>query len=440
MIRLKKVLQSPITLFISMVCGVLTGHYLKGAIVFLEPIGRIYTSILQAFALPAVICSVTVSSGKIFNRAFRTVMKRWVLFVLLVAVLSGIIGVFSSSCMSNFLTPDDQTKVLFAKASDERNGKEISDSFSDIKIYDKNNIANESSFSFSEFLMDIVPKNIFIALSENRALEILCFFVMFGIMLTSADDKYSSPIVDLIGSIRFTLGRFGKLLLLFLPVSIFIMMSSLFSDINLVKGFGMVFNLILVNYITLTAVIIIFFIVISIRTKIAIKQHLSAIKRIFFLSIGTGQNMSVMPVAVQDSVEKMNLDKTIVSLVVPTGALFFPTGTIITSAILAVYATLIYGTSVGILSLLIIVFSSILFSVSGVSGSATHVLPIMLQPLGLPTDLIATILTVSSQFYVGLRTFVNIYSHLAIASLISPKDSLVNGELRFQQGVDKGVS
>lgn len=415
-------------MFVGIIVGILTGLYLTVIIPFLEPLNNVYISLLQVCSLPIIICAITTNIGKLTQKFFRPILKKWLLFTLIVMLLSCIIGIFVSVGMTNFLAPSDNTKIALSKTSEDNNEKRITDSFSEIKIYEDNNISNESNFSFIEFLTQMVPQNIFNALSDNKTLQVFIFFVIFGLMLSFIEKKYSEPIINLFKGINNALYKFMNVLLLFLPFSVFIMMASLFSNSGMLNLLQSLMNFIIVNYIATFTLIILSFIVIFIYSKTTLKQHLHAIKRTFFVAIGTSSRSATVPVTIEDSIKEMNADETSANVVMSVGTIFCPSGKILSSATLAVYSLVIYDKSISIDTLFIIILGSILYSIaiSGGSGvSAGTMLPIMLQPLGIPTDVMTIILIFSVQFYQGISTFAGIYSNLAIAFLSSPKKHLI---------------
>lgn len=441
---MKKILQSPITLLVSIGLGILSGLYLSIITPFLEPINNIYISLLQVCSLPIIICAITINIGKIFQRSFRIVLKKWIIFTTIVMIISGAIGVLVASGMSNFLVPKDEARVSLSKASDKNNEKKITESFSELEIYDENNISNENDFSLVDFLVGTIPENVFNALANNSTLQVVIFFMIFGTMLTFIDKQYSVPIIDLFEGINAALYKFMDVILLFLPLSVFIMMASLFSDNNMLSMLDSIFDFIIVNYIAITIFILLSFIIIAVSTKCSFKQHLHAMKRTFFVSIGTSSRSAVVPVTIEDSVKKMNLDETTVNSIIPIGTLLCPNGKILTSAVLAVYALIIYESPKNFSTLSIIVLGAILFSISisGISGAASvTMLSIMLQPIGLPTDVISIVLMTAVQFYQGVSTFAGIYSNLAVVSIIAPKKSkYLKGESKIPKEAAESVN
>ncbi len=420
-------------MFVCIIAGILTGLYLEVVVPFLEPLKNVYVSLLQVCSLPIIICAITINIGKLTQKFFRPILKKWIFFTLIVMLLSCTIGISISCGMKTFLTPSDEAKVALSKESETNEEKRITDTFSEINVYGDNDISNESNFSFIEFLVNLVPQNIFNALSNNKTLQVFIFFIIFGFMLSFIEKKYSEPIINLFEGINNALYKFMNVILLFLPFAVFIMMASLFSNSGMLNILQSLMHLIIVTYIAMITLIILSFIVVFIYSKTLLKQHLHAIKRTFFVAIGTSSIQATVPVTIEDSIKEMNADKTSANVVMSIGTIFCPSGKILASAILAIYALIIYGKPINLRTLFIVAVSSILYSIciSGASGVASAtVLTIILQPLGIPNDVMSIILIFSVQFYQGISTFTSLYSNLAITFLSSPKKHLIkdNGD------------
>lgn len=422
---MKKILYSPLTLLISIFFGIMAGMFFSHLESVLSPINNMYTSLLQMCTLPVVISFITLSVGKIFQKDFRSILGKVLVFAFVAIILSAVLGFAISLTMKGFLSPSDQDKIELINVSNVVNNKEISDTFLERTIYEKNDISNQNEFSISDFITETVPSNIFTALSENKILQIITFFVILGFMLLFIEESFAQPIINLLQGISEALFKFINLLCMFLPFSIFITMLSLFSAKETLNIFNSILNFIVINYIALGILIIISALIIIKRTRITIKQHLKAMKRIFFLSLGTGVSFIVLPSAIEDAVHKNGMDETTLKSFLPVGTLFCSHGNIITAAITSVYALMLYGNPIDFKSLAIIISSSLLFAIAYMAGSPiVMILPIVLQPLGIPADIMILILASAIPFYSGILAFADMYSILAVTSLVTPKSKL----------------
>lgn len=94
--------------------------------------------------------------------------------------------------------------------------------------------------------------------------------------------------------------------------------------------------------------------------------------------------------------------------------------------VLAAFAMGLYGKPLTFSSMLVIVIASLAYVMSTVSmdGSvAATMLYIVLDPLGLPSDIILFIQLSTFMLYAGISTFVAMYANIAVTSLLCPKAS-----------------
>lgn len=109
-----KILKSPITLFISMVLGILLGIYVPWTVPVLSIFNKIFLSFLQVCIIPIVACAIVINIGKLFQKEFRRVLLRLIVFVAIFMICSALLGIISVMSTRSFITPDAQTKSAFS--------------------------------------------------------------------------------------------------------------------------------------------------------------------------------------------------------------------------------------------------------------------------------------------------------------------------------------
>lgn len=437
----KKITKSPITLIACIILGILTGIFFADFAKSLEPINRIYTALLQICALPIMICAITTSVGKIFNDNFKAFLSKFLALSIALMLVAAIIGVGVPLCMKGFITPSDDTKVMLSKIGHEGEGG-ISESFEELKLYSTNKVSNDDDFSLPEFIEDTIPKNIFRSLAEESTLQVIFFFIIFGIMLNFINPRYSRPILIAFEGIYKAMYKFVNSILFFLPISIFIMMAVLFSDSQMLGLLSSTASYLVVVYIGIIIFAIATFIFVKIRCKISIMQQLKSMKSTFFVALGTSSKSATLPVAIEDSINRLKLDSNTINGTLPVSSILFPNGKIVTTATLAIYAMVIYEVDLSVGNIALVVLLCVLYgiSITGVPAvlSAT-MLTIILQPLGIPIDVMSLILLSTVQFYAGISTFVGMYSNLSVSAFVAPKGSQTEkNELEEEKKAEEG--
>ncbi|MBP0979065.1 MAG: cation:dicarboxylase symporter family transporter [Oscillospiraceae bacterium] len=419
----KKILSSPITILISMILGVFVGLYFKNIVPFLTTIDNIYLSLLTMTSLPIMICAITINIGKLFSQKFKGAIGLLLLLSLAMIILVSSLEIITCSKLKNIIKPDDTTAVTLIKISDRKNNTNITEHFDELQLYSPNNISNEEEYSLQSFLLNIVPNNIFNSIANDHIIQIVVFFIIFGVMLSLIDPNLSRPIINAFEGVYKAIYDFLNIILLFLPFSVFMTTARILEDSETVKLFSLLINLMIIIFVLLFIIIIFSYFIISRSTKQSFKEHSRAIKRTLFVAIGSGSRIATITVTMEDA-PKLKIDKNIIESILPINTLLFPVGTIVQSLIIAIYASIMYDSNININNIIIMILGALFYSISisnVTSVVAASMLGIMLTPLGLPIDICIIIWIIMDMFCEEIETFCGVYANLAVISLINKK-------------------
>lgn len=420
---IKKFLTSPITIFISMILGVIVGLYAKNIIYILSIINNMYISLLTMTSLPIIICTITINIGKIFNKNFKSVLGLLLILSLLIVTLSAGLGIGICMGSKDMIKPDNDKIIALTKISDRKSNKNVVDYFDKLSLYGKNDVTNDEDFLLKDFLLNIIPNNIFTSMTEDQMMQVVVFFIIFGSMLAFIDKKLSRPIINAFEGVYRALYSFLNQVLLFLPFSVFMTMALLFEDSEMIELFSLLSTVMMIIYISLIIIIVISFLVIWKYTKSDIKTHLRAIKRTVFVAAGTGSRAATITVTMKDVID-LGLEKSTVESIIPINTLLCPVGTIIQATIITVYISIMYDLKINFNVIAVMIIGAVFFSISisnVTSIVAAAMLGVMLGPLGLPTDIGAVIWVIMDMFCEEIETFCGIYSNLAVVTVIDHK-------------------
>lgn len=423
-----KILKSPITLFISIFVGILLGIYVPWTVPILSVFNTIFLSLLQVCVIPIVACAIIINIGKMFRKEFRKMLFNLFIFVIIFMMCAALLGIMSVMLTRDFITPDAQTKSAFSNiigsGADTINMTKM---FDELSFYGKNQIEEIKQFSFADFIFNAIPSNIFTALSDNNIMQVLLFSCAFGIMLSFINKRCAEPLIIIATSFYKAFCKLMEYLIIVLPIAICSMLAEQFSggNLELSQILNMLAKFIGINYIVAIIIILGAFILIQIKTRCSIKEHLSAVKRIFFISIATSSCIASTSTLIEDIPGPFKLNKKLVSSIAPISILLFQPGTIAGAALLAMYSTTIYSVNVNLNLIFIVLIGSMVFSMSsaGLPGLvAANMLSIILQPIGVPSELMILIFLSSVMFFQGIIVFASLYSNIAIMTLVlSPR-------------------
>jgi len=421
---LVKIMKKPATLLAGIVLGFLVALYARGIVPFLEPVGTIYITLLQMCVLPIVSCAVAVNIGALVNGKFKGLLKKWALAVGVTLLLSSGVAVCLSFGARTFITPDEETKLALVKLQEA--GSQETSFFTEVSYYDaaEASVAEEAGFSVIDFFINAIPQNIFVAFMNNDTLKVLFFFGLFGVMLGFIDQEKAGAVHRGMEGIYQAFCRLVDVILIFLPLGMCAMIAVQFSREGVAGIVGSLFKLILLIYIALLVIIVLSFLVIQRCVKCTFREHVRALKRTFFVAVGTSSCIATASVAMDDIPEHFRLEKSVARSIMPIGITVFQSGVIVCAVIAAVFGTTLYNVDIHFNTILIILAGSIMysFSIVGIPGIvAVTMLSMILSPLGIPSEVIALIYLAIIPVIDPVSVFASVYSNIAITAAVVPK-------------------
>jgi len=125
-------------------------------------IGDIYLALLKMCAIPIVITTVVVSVATLFqSHELNRYLRRLLLLVVGGMVICGALGMMVGNLLGRSLAPDDKLLLRISSLLAEQDAKPL-----EVK---------------SNFLLYVIPENIFQSLSEGKIISVLFFFLLFGV-------------------------------------------------------------------------------------------------------------------------------------------------------------------------------------------------------------------------------------------------------------------
>ncbi|HZG71922.1 MAG TPA: dicarboxylate/amino acid:cation symporter [Chondromyces sp.] len=296
----------------------------------------------------------------------------------------------------------------------------------DISQYTKG--AEESSHSFVDFVVGIIPENAFAAMAGGDLLPILFFAILFGLSLAALGEK-GQPVVSLFE--RFTDIFFGivNMIMKFSPIAAFGAMAYTIGKF----GLG---SLISLGQLMAGVYITCFLFIAIILGSIAkfygfnIFKFIAYIKEEILLVLGTSSSESALPKLMQ-KLENYGCSKPVVGLVVPTGYSFNLDGTSIYLSMAAIFIAQAYGVDLTIWQELTLLGILMLTSkgAAGVTGSGFITLAATLAAFPMiPVEGIALLLGVD-RFMSEARAITNLIGNGVATVVVSKMENEFNPPL-----------
>lgn len=273
-------------------------------------------------------------------------------------------------------------------------------------------------------LIDIVPENIFGAVSSNvNMLQVILFTILCGIALMMISRERSGPLIELFNGAADVILKIVDMIMKVAPVGVFALMLALVVEIESpdvfvalgMYGMTVVLGLLILLYIVYAAIIKLF---IGISPIHFYKKILPA----KLVAFSTSSSAATLPVTKECVEERLGVNKKISGFVLPIGTTINMDGTCLYQAVAAVFIAQVTGHDLTLVDQLTIVLTATLASIGSapVPGAGMIMLVIVLESIGVDPASIFLILAVDRPLDM-CRTVVNITGDAMIAAVVNKR-------------------
>jgi Na+/H+-dicarboxylate symporter len=278
-----------------------------------------------------------------------------------------------------------------------------------------------------QFLVDIVPDNIFMSLSDNkRMLQVIFFALLFGIALITIPETTAQPLKSLITAVNETILKMVEMVMVAAPFGVFALMAAIVSEFS--GNIGELFSALglysLTVLIGLGFMIFVFYPgLLLMFTKIKYGEFFKAISPAQLLAFSTSSSAATLPVTIDRCEKGLKIPEKYTGFVLPLGATINMDGTSLYQAVAAVFIAQAFGMELNLSQQLTIVLMATLSSIGAapVPGAGMVMLIIILQSVGINPEGLALIFAVD-RILDMCRTVVNITGDATVCSIVAGSD------------------
>ena len=417
-------------ILIGMVIGIVWGliavkiGWVEFTTFYIKPWGTIFINLLKLIAVPLVMVSLIsgITNLKDVSKLSRMGLRTIVLYIVttVIAITIGLIIVNITNPGKIF--PEEKVMEFKQKYADNVKQKEAA--ALDVK-----------QDSPLQFVVDLVPSNIFGAMSDNtQMLKVIFFALLFGISMIMLPESKSAPVKTFIDSANDIVLKMIDIIMKMAPFGVFALLASLIVDIagdNLKDTVSLFAALGMYSFTVVLGLLIMIFVVypIIIRffTKINYRTFFKALTPVQLLAFSTSSSAATLPLTMETAEKKLGISNETASFVLPLGATINMDGTSLYQAVAAVFLAQVYGMDLSLGQQLTIILTATLASIgsAAVPGAGMVMLVIVLTAVGIPTEGIALIFAVDRPLDM-LRTSVNVTGDSTIASIIASTENQIN--------------
>jgi len=412
-------------IIIGMILGVLFGilaskmDWIEFTSNWIKPWGTIFVNLLKLIAVPLVFASLIkgVASLSDISKLSRIGVKTIVIYLIstVISVIIGLILVNSVKPGYGF-DKDSVTKT-----------EQVEESTSE-KIADAESMKEEGPL---QFLIDIVPTNIFESASNNRnMLQVIFFAILFGISMVMLPDKKISHVKGFFEGINDIILQIVDLIMISAPYGVFALLAGLVVDFGASAELFIALAKYSVTVIVglLIMIFTVYPLILKIFTKIKYFDFFKGISPAQMLAFSTSSSAATLPVTMERCEQHIGVSEEVSSFVLPLGATINMDGTSLYQAVAAVFIAQAFGIDLDVGQQLTIVLTATLASIgaAAVPGAGMVMLVIVLGAIGVPSQGLALIFGVDRLLDM-LRTVVNVTGDATVATIVASTE----GQLRL---------
>jgi Na+/H+-dicarboxylate symporter len=426
---------------------------------WIDPFGAIFIRLLKFIAVPLVLFSIIsgISGLTDVSKLGRMGGKTLGLYFIttIIAVLIGLL--FVNLAKPGSMMEDEQrikNRLVYETWANE-NGVEILDgknflsdtkyskqrdqiSLSTLPEKDKKSVKQKmkdagitKDATPLQFIVDMVPENIILSISDNKLmLQVIFFAIFFGITLAVLPSATVAPVTNFINALNQVFLKMVDFVMKVSPFFVFALLAGVIAKmadtpaevLEIFLGLGSYSITLLLGLFFMVFVFYPLMIKIFVR-KLTYKEFFKNISPAQFLAFSTSSSAATLPVTMECVEDNMGVSKNVSSLVLPIGATVNMDGTSLYQAVAVVFLAQLHMVDLSFAQQLTIVLTATLASIGAAAtpSAGLVMMVIVLQSVGLNPAWIAIIFPVD-RILDMCRTVVNITGDATVSTIIAKSE------------------
>ena len=380
-----------------------------------KPLGTVFVNLLKLLAVPLVLVSLVDGvTGLRDLRKLSSMGGRTLLIFLCTTVLAVTLGLV----LVNIVRPGDYLSTERREDLKARFSTQTDQGFNNAQAFKERGPLSP--------LVDMVPDNLFHALSNNTSMLQVVFFALFmGVAIMSLPSDQTQSVRDLFGQLNRIVLLMVDYVMAFAPIGVFALIASLIADLagndpaKALELLGALSVYVLRGVLGLALMLLVVYAtLVRVFGGLSPRRFFRVMSPAQLLAFSTSSSNATLPVNLECA-EKLGVREEVRTFVLPLGATVNMDGTSLYQAVATVFIAQAFGTDLTWAQQLTIVLTATLASIgsAGVPGAGMVMLVIVLQSVGLESAGIALVVAVD-RILDMMRTVVNVTGDAMTAVLV----------------------
>lgn len=414
----KKKLGLTTKIFISLLIGALFGvilHYFVPAgnvrddiIVngVLHIVGQGFIRLMQMLVCPLVLCSLVCGSMSIGDtKKLGQVGVRTMIFYLATTACAIAVAL----TVGNIINPGVGLDISSIQAA--------------------SSVATTEPTSFSDTLLNIIPKNPFASLANGEMLQIILFALIIGIILAKLGER-AETISNFFSQFNDIMMEMTMMVMSLAPIGVFCLIAKTFAGIGFDAFLPMLKYMAGVMLALLIQCFVIYLGMLKIFTGLNPIIFIKNFFPVMAFAFSTATSNATIPLSIDTLAKKMGVSKKISSFTVPLGATINMDGTAIMQGVAVVFVAQAFGIQLDMVDYLTVIGTATLASIgtAGIPSVGLITLTMVFNSVNLPVEGIALIMGIDRILDMS-RTAVNITGDAVCTTIVAHQNNLLDREV-----------
>ncbi|MEA3284354.1 MAG: dicarboxylate/amino acid:cation symporter [Synergistota bacterium] len=378
---------------IGFVLGIVAGVMIGPKVAVVEPIGKIFITLLKMLIVPLVFSSLVVGVSSVGDpKTLGRIGIKTILLYLGTTAVAIVIGL----SMGHFFQPGAGMNIENVTA-----------------------VSGKTAPTLAQVIVGMFPSNPIQALAQGHMLQIIVFSLFFGIAAVLAGEK-GKTILSAMDSIAETMYKVTELVMSLAPYGVFALIAVTVSKygISVLAPFAKVIGAVYLGCIA--HAIIVYSGLVSLVTKKSPIWFFSGIKEASITAFVTRSSSATLPVTMTCTQENMGVSEKISSFVLPLGATINMDGTALYQGVCALFIAQAFGIDLSLGAQVGIIVTATLASIgtAGVPGAGLIMLTLVVTQAGLPMEGVALVAGIDAVLDMA-RTSLNVTGDACITTIVA---------------------
>ncbi|MBQ5827457.1 MAG: dicarboxylate/amino acid:cation symporter [Bacteroidales bacterium] len=397
----------PVQILIALVLGVLFGIFAHDYVKYVSWAGDMFLRFLKMIVVPIVFCSMVTGVASLGNQGgLGRIAGKTFAFYICTTLVATVIGLV----LVNLLQPGVGSSLVSDAAA-------------------ATQLASADKVSLGQQIINIIPDNIFAALTKGDLLQVIFFAILFGFFVTKVGEKARTVIVDVFQAGFDVIMKITLAVIKLAPYGVFAIVAKMISqqagDMDKLMDVAQSLGMFLL--IVWAGCMIHFFVVLPSTVYFLGKEnpwrHMKKMSTAILTAFSTCSSGAALPISLKDSQEKCGISNRIAGFTLPLGATINMNGTALYEGVAVIFIAQVYGVDLSILEQIIIIVT-VLFSAIGAASipmAGLVMLSVAISVAGLPMEGVGLVLAVE-QLCDMPRTATNSYGDMCGAVVIAKSE------------------